>query len=183
MSAMWRVNLILALNRSLLNKKHTLRNVLKALALIISMCSLYAILLSKIIPRYLTWLMKVMIRPFNARWVLGGGGGEANKMRKVAALILIFIEFYVSELIQNLNSVETSLQVSENHLRGLWHIYRSHQKRDVDRYQVFGSIIYTVYMCTCTMWDAGQNLMVLLPVYPVAWIFHLWPRLWIISEK
>jgi hypothetical protein len=46
--ALWRVNLMLALKRSFFNKVHILMNVLKALAPIISMCSLHVILLSKI---------------------------------------------------------------------------------------------------------------------------------------
>jgi hypothetical protein len=37
---LWRVSLMLTLNRSLLNKEYILMNVLKALASIISMCNL-----------------------------------------------------------------------------------------------------------------------------------------------
>jgi hypothetical protein len=44
---------MLMLNRSLLNREYVLINVLKALASIISMCSLHVIFLSKITPRYL----------------------------------------------------------------------------------------------------------------------------------
>jgi hypothetical protein len=40
MRALWRVNLMLALNRSLSNREYTLINVLKALASIICMCNL-----------------------------------------------------------------------------------------------------------------------------------------------
>jgi hypothetical protein len=53
MRALWRVNLMLALNRSLLNREYTLIYVLKALASTISMCNLHVIFLSKITPRYL----------------------------------------------------------------------------------------------------------------------------------
>jgi hypothetical protein len=45
---------MLALKRSLLKREHILIIVLKALASIISMCSLHVILLSKITPRYFT---------------------------------------------------------------------------------------------------------------------------------
>jgi hypothetical protein len=53
MSALWRVDIMLVLNRSLLNREYTLINLLKALASIISMCNLHVTLLSKIIPIYL----------------------------------------------------------------------------------------------------------------------------------
>jgi hypothetical protein len=43
MSALWRVNLMLALNRSLFNREYILMNVLKALASIISMCNFHAL--------------------------------------------------------------------------------------------------------------------------------------------
>jgi hypothetical protein len=45
---------MLMLNLSLLNRKYTLINVLKALALIVSVCGLHVIFLSKITPRYFT---------------------------------------------------------------------------------------------------------------------------------
>jgi hypothetical protein len=45
---------MMALKRSLLNREEIQINVLKALASIISMCSLHVILLSKITPRYFT---------------------------------------------------------------------------------------------------------------------------------
>jgi hypothetical protein len=45
---------MLALNRSLLNRKCILMNVLKALASTICMCNLHVILLSNITPRYFT---------------------------------------------------------------------------------------------------------------------------------
>jgi hypothetical protein len=40
-------------------------------ASITSMCSLHVILLLKITPKYFTWLMKGIFRPFNVRWVSG----------------------------------------------------------------------------------------------------------------
>jgi hypothetical protein len=58
---------MLALNRSLLNREWTLVNVLKALALIISMCNLYVIFISKITPRYFTLFTNGMFHPFNVR--------------------------------------------------------------------------------------------------------------------
>jgi hypothetical protein len=48
MRALWRVNLMLVLNGSLLNREYTLINVLKALASIICMCNLHVTFLSKI---------------------------------------------------------------------------------------------------------------------------------------
>jgi hypothetical protein len=56
MSALWRVHLMLALNRSILNRGYTLINALKRLASIIPMCSLrvYVILVLTFTPfRYL----------------------------------------------------------------------------------------------------------------------------------
>jgi hypothetical protein len=41
MSALWRVSLILVLNRSILNREYILINVLKTLASIISICNLH----------------------------------------------------------------------------------------------------------------------------------------------
>jgi hypothetical protein len=57
---------------SLLNKEFTLMNVLKALASIVSICSLHVILLSKITPRYFTLLTNGKFRPFNVRRESGG---------------------------------------------------------------------------------------------------------------
>jgi hypothetical protein len=65
MGALWRVNLILAFNRSLLNRKYTPINVLKALASFISMLNLHVTLLSKIAPRYLTLFTNGIFLPFN----------------------------------------------------------------------------------------------------------------------
>jgi hypothetical protein len=53
-SALWRVNLTLVLNRSRLNREYVIINVLKALASSISMCSVHVILLLKIAPKYFT---------------------------------------------------------------------------------------------------------------------------------
>jgi hypothetical protein len=63
---------MLTLNRSLLNREYNLMNVLKALASIVSICSLHVILLSKITPRYFTLFTNGMFRPFNVRRELGG---------------------------------------------------------------------------------------------------------------
>jgi hypothetical protein len=54
MSALWRVSLMLVLNHSFLNREYILINVLKALASIISMCSLDVTFLWKITWRYFT---------------------------------------------------------------------------------------------------------------------------------
>jgi hypothetical protein len=48
---LWRVSLILVLNRSLLNREYILINILKVLASIISMCNLHETFLSKITPK------------------------------------------------------------------------------------------------------------------------------------
>jgi hypothetical protein len=51
-SALWTVSLILALKRSLFNTEYILINVLNFLVSVISKCSVYVILISKITPRY-----------------------------------------------------------------------------------------------------------------------------------
>jgi hypothetical protein len=53
---------MLTLNRSLLNREYNLMNDLKALASIVSLCSLHVILLSKIIFRYFTLFTNGMFR-------------------------------------------------------------------------------------------------------------------------
>jgi hypothetical protein len=63
---------MLMLNRLLLNREYNLMNVLKALASIVSICSLHDILLSKITNRYFTLFTKGMFRPFNVRRGSGG---------------------------------------------------------------------------------------------------------------
>jgi hypothetical protein len=63
---------MLTLNRPLLNRKYSIMNVLKALASIISICSLHVILLSKITPKYFTLFTNGMFRPFNVRRESGG---------------------------------------------------------------------------------------------------------------
>jgi hypothetical protein len=62
---------MLELNRSLLNREYILMNVLKALALIISIFNLHVILLSKITPRHFTLQVKVKatLRPTISRTV------------------------------------------------------------------------------------------------------------------
>jgi predicted metalloprotease with PDZ domain len=65
MKALWRVNLMLVLNRLLLNKGYILMNVLKALASIVSVCKLRTIFSSKITPRYFTLFTNGISRPFN----------------------------------------------------------------------------------------------------------------------
>jgi hypothetical protein len=72
MSALWRVSLMLVLNRSLLNREYILINVLKALASIISICNLGVTFLSKITLRYFTLFTNGIFRPFNVRWDSGG---------------------------------------------------------------------------------------------------------------
>jgi hypothetical protein len=58
---------MLMLNRSFFNREYNLMNVLKALASIVSMCNLHVILLSRIIPRYVTIFTNGIFRPFNVR--------------------------------------------------------------------------------------------------------------------
>jgi hypothetical protein len=70
--ALWRVNLMLALNRSRLNRENILMNVLKALASIICMCNFHVILLSNNTPRYFTLFTNGIFRPFNVRRESGG---------------------------------------------------------------------------------------------------------------
>jgi hypothetical protein len=58
---------MLVLNLSLLNRAYTLINVPKALVLIISMCGLHVIFLSKIASRYFTLFTNGMFHPFSVR--------------------------------------------------------------------------------------------------------------------
>jgi hypothetical protein len=58
---------MLALNRSLLNKKYILMNVLKAFSSIIYMCNRHVTFLSKITPRYFALFTNVIFRPFSVR--------------------------------------------------------------------------------------------------------------------
>jgi hypothetical protein len=58
---------MLVLNLSLLNRAYTLIHVLKALVLIISMCGLHVIFLSKITSRYFTLFTNGIFRPFSVR--------------------------------------------------------------------------------------------------------------------
>jgi hypothetical protein len=63
---------MLVLSQSLLNREYTPIKVLKALDLIISICGLHVIFLSKITPRYFTLFTNGMFRPFNVRRDSGG---------------------------------------------------------------------------------------------------------------
>jgi hypothetical protein len=63
---------MLVLDRSLLNRGYILINVLKALASIVSMCSLHTIFLSKITQRYFTQFTNGISRPFNVKRKSGG---------------------------------------------------------------------------------------------------------------
>jgi hypothetical protein len=72
MSALWRVSLILVLNRLLLNREYVVINALKALASISSMCGLHVIFLSNITPRYFTLFSNGIFRPFSVRRDSGG---------------------------------------------------------------------------------------------------------------
>jgi hypothetical protein len=60
MSAVWRVSLTLALNRSLLNRKYTLINALKALASVVFRFSLLVMFPSNV-TRYFTLFAKGML--------------------------------------------------------------------------------------------------------------------------
>jgi hypothetical protein len=59
---------MLVLNRSLLNREYILINVLKFLALIISMCNRHVTFLSKIASRYFALLTNGIFRKFSVRW-------------------------------------------------------------------------------------------------------------------
>jgi hypothetical protein len=72
MSALWRVSLILVVNRLLLNREHVVINALKALASIGSMCGLLVIFLSNITPRYFTLFTNGIFRPFSVGRDSGG---------------------------------------------------------------------------------------------------------------
>jgi phosphatidylethanolamine-binding protein (PEBP) family uncharacterized protein len=95
MSALWKVSLILVLNRLLLNREYVVINALKALASISSMCGLHVIFLSNITPRYFNIIYKWDIPPIQCkkrlRW--------SNSMREVDSLCLVFIDFNVPTLI------------------------------------------------------------------------------------
>jgi hypothetical protein len=125
---------MLALKRSLLYRKQILINVLKALAPIISTCSLHVILLSKVTPRYfrgdaLSIHCKMSLR-------------ESKSMRKLNGPSLVFVDFYVPALAQSLNFTETSLQLSENiKLSGVCTESKSKPKLCYDRQSVGQSVL------------------------------------------
>jgi hypothetical protein len=136
---------MLALNRSLLSKEYTLMNVLKALVLIIFMCTLHVILLWKITLRYFTWLTKGMFCPFNVRW-----DPATSTMRQIDGLNLIIIDFYVLVLTPHLSCIKTSLQLSENIIFfSACHIYRCCSWIDLDRHQVIG--VCHLYIVPCRL--------------------------------
>jgi hypothetical protein len=93
MSALWRVSLLLVLNRLPFNREYILINVLKALASIISMCNLHVTFLSKITPRYFMLFTNGIFRPFSVRWDSGG-----RRLREKNLLGLIFIYFNIPAL-------------------------------------------------------------------------------------
>jgi hypothetical protein len=74
---------------------------------------------------------------------------EPNSVRNVDGLSLIFIDFYVWALTPRLSRTETSLQLSENPLCGLSHIDTCHQRRDLDRYQMFRVYRLCIYTVQC----------------------------------
>jgi hypothetical protein len=69
-------------------------NILKALASVISMCSLHIILLSKSTPRYFYMIDEGNIPPIHCKMNLRG----PKSMRKVDYLSLILIDFYVPKV-------------------------------------------------------------------------------------
>jgi hypothetical protein len=79
---------MVVLDRSLLNRGYILMNVLKALASIVSMCSLHVIFLSKIIPRYFRLFTNGMSRPFNII-------RRSSFLRKVDYTSLVLIDFFI----------------------------------------------------------------------------------------
>jgi hypothetical protein len=67
MSALWGVSLMLALNRSLLNREYVLIKAVKAFTSVVFKCYLHVIFLSNITPRYFTLFTKGMFRSFSVR--------------------------------------------------------------------------------------------------------------------
>jgi hypothetical protein len=90
------VNLILDLNLPLLNREYCLLNVLKALALIVSMCSLYVIFLLKIIPMF------YIIYKLNVSSIVQCKKRlrRSNSMIEVNRLSHVFVDLYVPALAQ-----------------------------------------------------------------------------------
>jgi hypothetical protein len=80
---------MLTLNRSLLNREFNLMNVLKALAAIVSICSLHVILLSKITPRYFTLFTNGMFSQFNVRRESGSHTWYLIRVRDSATVVKI----------------------------------------------------------------------------------------------
>jgi hypothetical protein len=72
MSALWRISLMLVLNRLLLNRVYVVINALNALASIIFMCDLHVIFLSNITPGYFTLFTNGIFRLFRVRRDSGG---------------------------------------------------------------------------------------------------------------
>jgi hypothetical protein len=102
------------------------------------MCSLHAVILSEITPRYFTWLAKEIFRPFNVRWTSAG-----LSLWEVHGLSLNSVDFHVPALTLHLYRAETSLQFLKTEpLYSLSHIYRYRQQRDLVRYQCVGRIIH-----------------------------------------
>jgi hypothetical protein len=89
MRASWKANLMLVLNRSLLNREYILMNVLKALALIVYMCGTHVMFLPKATPRYFILLTNGIFRPLNLRI------RRSNSMRKVDRCSLVLIDFTI----------------------------------------------------------------------------------------
>jgi hypothetical protein len=94
---------MLALNRSLLNKEYTLLNALKALAPIISMCTLHAILLSENYTEMLYMIDEGDVPSVQCNMNLNGS------VREIDGFSLIFIDVSIPALTPRLNSTETSL--------------------------------------------------------------------------
>jgi hypothetical protein len=78
---------MLALNCSFLNMKYIHINVLRILALIISVCILQVTLLLKITPRYFTLFTSGIFHPFVARW----GSRGPHLMDEIALLGMSYI--------------------------------------------------------------------------------------------
>jgi hypothetical protein len=72
MRALWKVNLVLVLNRSILNGRYILMNILKAFASIVSLCGLPVISLAKITPKCFTLFTNGMSCQFDVRSEPGG---------------------------------------------------------------------------------------------------------------
>jgi hypothetical protein len=141
---------MLVLNRSLLNKEYTITNVLKALASIISTCSHYIILISKITPRYFISIDEGDVPSLQCKMSLNW----SNSVREIDGLNIIFMNF----IFQWSHHISITLRPCCSFLRTYpslqsvayiyIYIYMGVIHRDLDVHQVFGGYHLYCYMYT-----------------------------------